>query len=120
MLAPEDLDRDDSSVAGFDNQVPLKEPPVVKLLVLTCPDSSYDGYGGYGLQMAAIHLVTSRQDLQELRSRANAAAPAVPRAPAKRRKKGVDPEREAKRMKAAQVGRWYCTRMQQLFLGTNF
>ena len=49
MLAPEDLDRDDSSVAGFDNQVPLKEPPVVKLLVLTCPDSSYDGYGGYGL-----------------------------------------------------------------------
>lgn len=115
MLAPEDLDRNDSSVAGFDNQVPLKEPPVVKLLVLTCPDSSYDGYG---LQMAAIHLVTSRQDLQELRSRANA-APAVPaRAPAKRRKKGVDPEREAKRMKAAQVGRWY--RMQQLFLGTNF
>ena len=105
MLAPEDLDRNDSSVAGFDNQVPLKEPPVVKLLVLTCPDSSYDGYG---------------QDLQELRSRANAAAPAVPRAPAKRRKKGVDPEREAKRMKAAQVGRWYCTRMQQLFLGTNF
>lgn len=38
-----------------------------------------------------------------VKSRANAAAPAVPRAPAKRRKKGVDPEREAKRMKAAQA-----------------